>query len=83
MYRLLIVDDEIDVAEGIHTYLQGIEELDLAMQTAYSAPEALEVMGRTKIDIVLSDIVMPGSGSCSARSMISMQACGSRLQWNS
>ncbi|KAB8131007.1 response regulator [Gracilibacillus oryzae] len=60
MYRLLIVDDEEIITDGLyevfHNYIP--EQLDVCK--AYSALEALAWMKRTRIDIVLTDIAMPG-----------------------
>jgi len=72
MYRLLIVDDEPYTVDGLYEMLQNeaggfgedamagarLPELDL--YRAYSAIEAIDWLNRAKIDIVLSDIRMPG-----------------------
>lgn len=60
MYRLLIVDDEEIITESLYeVFNQSMgEELDICK--AFSAKEALNWLGRTRIDIVLSDIRMPG-----------------------
>lgn len=59
MYRLLIVDDEPAIVEGLVQMFQEREELDLDICKAYSAFEAIEIIKKTKIDVVLSDIRMP------------------------
>ncbi|MEC0230277.1 response regulator transcription factor [Paenibacillus alba] len=59
MYRLLIVDDEPAIVEGLVQMFQEREELDLDICKAYSAFEAIDVIKKTKIDVVLSDIRMP------------------------
>lgn len=59
MYRLLVVDDEPEVAEGILDILDELQKEDVEFCSAYSAAEALDVLGRTRIDIVLTDIRMP------------------------
>jgi len=59
MYRLLIVDDETVIADGLFDVFSRFEvELDLSK--AYSGFEALEIMKRSRVDIVLTDIRMPG-----------------------
>lgn len=60
MYRLLIVDDMPIITDGLaKLFRQELgEELDIV--TAYSGIEALDLLERERIDIVLSDILMPG-----------------------
>ncbi|WP_167859589.1 response regulator [Paenibacillus cymbidii] len=60
MYRLLIVDDEADIVNSLYMFLQEIKGPELDIYRAYSAREALEWLDRTKMDIVLTDIRMPG-----------------------
>jgi len=54
---LLCVDDDELTAETISNYLikQGYETF-----TAFSAEEALEVLSKYHIDLVMTDVVMPG-----------------------
>lgn len=60
MYRLLIVDDEEIITDSLYeTFASHMpERLDVCK--AYSAREALTWMERSRIDIVLTDIRMPG-----------------------
>ncbi|SEM57243.1 two-component system, response regulator YesN [Paenibacillus sp. cl141a] len=60
MYRLLVVDDEEIITNSLfEVFHQWIpEKLDVCR--AYSGKEALNWMSRTRIDIVLTDIRMPG-----------------------
>jgi len=60
MYRLLIVDDEQDIADSLYELFRDFDSFDLDVYRVYSGIEALEKMSRTKIDIVLTDIRMPG-----------------------
>jgi two-component system response regulator YesN len=60
MYRLLIVDNEPNIVRGLHILFQEVSTLELDIYCAYSAEEALSALVRIKIDIVLSDIRMPG-----------------------
>ncbi|MFC4811482.1 response regulator [Paenibacillus sp. GCM10023250] len=60
MYRLLIVDDERFTVDGLYEMIEEIEDLELDLYRAYSPEEALDWLARTKIDIVLSDVRMPG-----------------------
>ncbi|GAB6928279.1 hypothetical protein JCM10914A_22620 [Paenibacillus sp. JCM 10914] len=59
MYRLLVVDDEAIIADGLSEILQGITDLELDVYKAYSGTEALKLFDRTRFDIVLTDIRMP------------------------
>ncbi|WP_408892008.1 response regulator [Paenibacillus taichungensis] len=60
MYRLLIVDDEEIITDSLYeTFARHMpDKLDVCK--AYSAAEALTWMRRSRIDIVLTDIRMPG-----------------------
>ncbi|MDN4602945.1 response regulator [Paenibacillus sp. F6_3S_P_1C] len=60
MYRLLIVDDEEIITDALYeTFARHMpDRLDVCR--AYSASEALAWMERSRIDIVLTDIRMPG-----------------------
>jgi CheY-like chemotaxis protein len=56
MQRILIVDDERDVRDSVKCVL------DLAgyvVLTAENATDALEQLGRTPTDLVITDIIMP------------------------
>jgi two-component system, response regulator YesN len=60
MYRLLIVDDEYQIVDWLYELFRGMPQLDLDVCKAYSGSEAQEWLNKTKIDIVISDICMPG-----------------------
>jgi len=60
MYRLLIVDDEEMIVDGMADLFQEQTDMELEVYRAYDVLEAIEWLERTKIDIVLSDIQMPG-----------------------
>lgn len=60
MYRLLVVDDEAFITDGLARLLEGIREYGLDVYKAYSAIEALELLNRASVDIVITDIQMPG-----------------------
>ena len=60
MYSLLVGDDEKDVAKSI-AYDINWEELDITeVQCVYNGLEALEYMNKRRVDVVLTDIRMPG-----------------------
>lgn len=60
MYRLLIVDDEPFILQGLMKLCSRLTEPELEIYSAATSQEALMWLGRMKIDIVLSDIQMPG-----------------------
>lgn len=59
MYRLLIVDDEPIIVDGL-IQLFSEQELELELFQAYSVTEALNQAVQSKIDILLTDMKMPG-----------------------
>ncbi len=60
MYRLLIVDDEEIITDGLYDVFSQFMPEQLDVCKAYSGNEALDWLSRTRIDIVLADIAMPG-----------------------
>lgn len=56
MYRILICDDERDIVSALKIYLrsEGYDTVE-----AYDGKEALEVLDREEIHLVLLDIMMP------------------------
>lgn len=60
MYRLLVVDDEPFIVNGLYDFLLHMADMELDVYKAYSGDEAIEWLRRAKIDIVITDIRMPG-----------------------
>lgn len=60
MYRLLIVDDEPTIVEGMYQLFIESCSFELDVCKAYSGVEAVRILKETKVDIILSDIRMPG-----------------------
>lgn len=58
--KLLLVDDEEYVIESIKRNLDLTETRVSEVYTAFSVQQAKNIMGMVDIDIVISDIVMPG-----------------------
>ena len=56
--RILVVEDDEEVRATTGAYLR---ESGLDVQEARDADEALEVLQRERFDVVVSDIIMPGS----------------------
>ncbi|MGN1004896.1 MAG: response regulator transcription factor, partial [Aristaeellaceae bacterium] len=55
-YRVLVADDDISVHESLGLYFRREE---YQMPSAYDGEEALEMVRRSRPDIVLLDIMMP------------------------
>jgi CheY-like chemotaxis protein len=55
--RILVVDDQVRVAEFCR---DSLEELGHDVNAVSSAPEALTILNREEIDLVLCDVRMPG-----------------------
>jgi len=73
MYRLLIVDDEPIIVNSIYHLLQGAAHLELDMYRAYNAYEALECLHKTRIDLIVSDIRMPGMNGIELQKLVMRQ----------
>lgn len=56
MYNILICDDEKDIVSALKIYLGG---QDYRLFEAYNGREALEVLAKNDIHLVLMDIMMP------------------------
>ncbi len=54
---ILVVDDEVDLVNLVCAWAT---ELGYTTQSAYSATDALTLLAVTHVDLVVSDIVMPG-----------------------
>lgn len=55
--RVLVVDDELSIRELL---AEGLESFGYEARTAASAAEALDAVGDARVDLILSDIEMPG-----------------------
>lgn len=60
MFRLLIVDDEYHIVDWLADLFTEQKKVELEIYRAYLAREALDILDQVKIDVVLSDIRMPG-----------------------
>ncbi|NOU94544.1 response regulator [Paenibacillus sp. LMG 31456] len=60
MLQLLLVDDEMNVVEALASALPWQEVGIDKVHKAYSATEALDILKTNAIDIVITDICMPG-----------------------
>lgn len=59
MYSLLLVDDERTILNGLAYNIDWEETGFTGVYKAYSAKEALEILEKYRIDVVVSDISMP------------------------
>lgn len=60
LYNILIVDDEAFVVDWISNLLESQQDLSVYIYRAYSPKKALDLIERTRIDLLISDIQMPG-----------------------
>ena len=60
MRKLLIVDDERHVVDWLYELFSLESGLDIELYKSYTADGALAILAETKIDIVMTDIKMPG-----------------------
>lgn len=60
MIRLLLVDDERHILAWLYALFSRLEDAKLDLYKASHAQEALTILEHTRIDIVLTDIRMPG-----------------------
>lgn len=59
MLRLLIVDDEAHIVDGLYEFFIKNKQADLDVLKAYSAAEALNWLDEFKVDVLLTDVNMP------------------------
>jgi len=63
MYTILICDDERDIVSALEIYLHSDGYRTVA---AYNGKEALEILAREEVHLVLMDIMMPQMDGLSA-----------------
>ncbi|HJA93217.1 MAG TPA: response regulator [Candidatus Eisenbergiella merdipullorum] len=59
-YRILLVDDEPHIINMVMRLLDSIENMDLDIYYAYSATDAIDIIKKGRIDLLITDIQMPG-----------------------
>ena len=67
MYNILICDDEKDIVEALNIYLSSE---GYSIFKAYNGKEALEILAKQEIHLVLLDIMMPEMDGITAMSKI-------------
>ena len=58
MYRILICDDEEDIVRALRIYLLA-DNKDYSIYEAYNGKQALEILAKTEIDLLIMDVMMP------------------------
>ena len=71
MYRILVCDDEKEIVEVIRIYL---EEAGYETVCCYHGREALSIMEKEEIHLIIMDIMMPGLDGLSAARQIRKQS---------
>ena len=71
MHNILICDDERDIVNALKIYLSAP---DIRLFEAFTGREALTVLGREEIHLVLMDIMMPEMDGISAMAKIREQS---------
>ena len=59
MARVLIAEDDTDLAD---TWSRGLQEDGHDVTVVYSGTEAVEKIKETKFDVIITDVIMPGTG---------------------
>lgn len=57
-WTILLVDDEPDILGAIQLVLERSKK-GMKVLTASSGPEALQILGKTRLDLLISDFKMP------------------------
>lgn len=60
MFNVLLVDDEPLIVESMYTMLEKTSQLELVLWKATSAAAALTLLKENRIDILITDVRMPG-----------------------
>ena len=73
MYNILVCDDEKDIVSALHIYLsaEGYRVL-----TAFDGPEALRLLDREEVHLVLLDVMMPGMDGITAMTRLRYMTLG-------
>lgn len=73
MNHILVVDDETIIVEGIAGILEDLTDWNLAVWKAETPREALQIFAENRIDILLTDIKMPGMTGLELAEKVRMQ----------
>jgi len=56
--RVLVVDDEVDIGDSLRDLLEAELEIDVVVAT--SGPDALTLLEKEAVDLIITDYRMPG-----------------------
>ena len=59
MYRILLVDDEANIVDALYDYITSKRPDSFDILKSYSGEDAMRFMESMRIDIVITDIMMP------------------------
>ena len=76
--RVLVVDDHAVVREGLRTFLELQDGIDVAGEAA-DGEEAIEAAERLRPDVVLMDLVMPALDGLAAMRVLRERVPGARV----
>jgi DNA-binding NarL/FixJ family response regulator len=68
--KILVVDDERIIVQGIMKRLEKMSHLNLQVAGAYSGSEALNIMSYFAPDLLIMDTSLPGLSGLAAASLI-------------
>ncbi|WP_138754170.1 response regulator transcription factor [Paenibacillus sinopodophylli] len=73
MAKLLIVDNEKVIVDGLVVYFTDLKMDGLEVYGVNSGKEAIQLLERTKIDVILSDIRMPSMSGLELQSEVGLR----------
>ena len=76
--RVMLVDDQELLRTGFRMVLQSQDDIEIAAEAGNGA-EALEVLARSEVDVVLMDVRMPRMDGVQATRQICLDAAGAPL----
>ena len=74
MLKVLIVDDSVTLVQRLRSSLAGIPRLEIVGEAA-DVPEAILEIQRTKPDVVILDMGMPGGSGLDVLGNLKMERC--------
>ena len=78
MIKILLTDDHVIVRDGIKTLLKSEKDLHVVAE-ASNGQEALNVLAKQEVDVVLMDINMPGIDGLKASELISSKYTSTKI----
>jgi two-component system, NarL family, response regulator LiaR len=76
---LLIADDHAVVRQGLRLFMELDDEIEVIPEEAASGEEAVELARRTRPDVVLMDLLMPGMDGIQATEIIHSEMPGTQV----